>query len=134
MFFITSRPGLLAQNVFSYMVDEVPMTPKTPMPYSQIICDDHRTPGQILSLRSTFAFVSKNVYHKNCIFFGHFKVYGYSSMFLCHFYLACMKVQIAVVVTLTSALASHFKALCQSFLCYGQGTVRRAILYRNRSC
>ena len=33
-----------------------------------------------------------------------------------------------------SALVSHFKVLRQSFLCYGQGTVRRAILYRDRTC
>ena len=38
------------------------MTPKTPMPYSQIHYDDHRTPGQILSLRSAFAFVSMRVF------------------------------------------------------------------------
>ena len=29
--------------------------------------------------------------------------------------------------------ASHFKVLQQSFLCKGQGTVRLAVLYRNRS-
>ena len=47
-----------AEIMFCYPIDEVPMTPKTPMPYSQIHYDDHRTPGQILSLRSSFAFVS----------------------------------------------------------------------------
>ena len=31
-------------------------------------------------------------------------------------------------------IASHLKVLCQSFLCDGQGTVRQAILYGNRSC
>ena len=56
------------------------------------------------------------------------------------FYLACTKVQGAIVVTLTLALAwvwalaSHFTVLHQSFICYGQGTVRRAILYGDRSC
>ena len=52
-----------------------------------------------------------------------------------------MKVQSAMVVTLTSglvwawvlSLASHFKVLRQSLLCYGQGTatgtVRRAVMY-----
>ena len=29
---------------------------------------------------------------------------------------------------------SHFKALCQSFLCYGLGTARQAILLWDRSC
>ena len=39
-----------------------------------------------------------------------------------------------VTLTLASALVSHFKVLRQSFLCYGQGAVRRAILYGDRSC
>ena len=44
------------------------MTPKTPMPYSQIKYDDHRTPGQILSLRSSFAFVSIKKMYPNKLF------------------------------------------------------------------
>ena len=44
------------------------MTPKTPMPYSQIKYDDHRTPGQILSLRSSFAFVSIKKMYLNKLF------------------------------------------------------------------
>ena len=50
-----------------------------------------------------------------------------------------MIAQGAVVVTLTLALASvwaaHFKVLASKFfLCYGQDTVRRAVLYGDRSC
>ena len=50
------------------------------------------------------------------------------------------RAQRTIVVALTAAsawalaLASHFKVLCQSILCYGQGTVRGAILYGDRSC
>ena len=48
-----------------------------------------------------------------------------------------MKVQKAIVVIVTpgsaSALASHFKVLRHNILCYGQGTVRPAILYEDRS-
>ena len=43
----------------------------------------------------------------------------------------CTKVQRAIVVTLTWALASHFKVLRQSFFMLW---ARRAILYENRSC
>ena len=47
-----------------------------------------------------------------------------------------MKAQRTIVVSLMSvvALASHFYVLRQNFLCYDQGTVRRAILYGDRSC
>ena len=45
-----------------------------------------------------------------------------------------MNVQRALVVTLMSMLASHFKVLHQRFLCDGQGVVRQAILCANRSC
>ena len=47
-----------------------------------------------------------------------------------------MKEQEATVVSLTSvlALAPYFQVLCHSFLCDGQGTVKRAILYIDRSC
>ena len=53
--------------------------------------------------------------------------------------LVCMKVQRAIVVTLmlawALALMSHFKVLHQSFfLCNGQNTVRRVILYKDKSC
>ena len=46
-----------------------------------------------------------------------------------------MKIQRVIFVTLMSGsvLASHFKVLRQSFLCYGQGAVRRVVLYRYRS-
>ncbi|XP_052802430.1 serine/threonine-protein kinase greatwall-like [Mya arenaria] len=37
---------------------DVPMTPRTPMPYSLKNYNAHRTPGQILSLRSSLAFSS----------------------------------------------------------------------------
>ena len=67
------------------------MTPKTPMPYSQIVCDDHRTPGQILSLRSTFAFVSMNFYHNNCIFGDTLRCMGTSPCFSAIFSLAFSK-------------------------------------------
>ena len=38
------------------------------------------------------------------------------------------------ILTLTWAWVSHFKVLCQSFLCDGRGTDRRAILYKDRYC
>ena len=40
----------------------------------------------------------------------------------------------ALVLALVSAWASLFKVLHQSFLCYGPGTGRQAILYGDRSC
>ena len=45
------------------------------------------------------------------------------------------KVQRPIIVTLTSAsaLALHCKVLIKVFLCYGQGSVRQAILYRDMS-
>ena len=56
------------------------------------------------------------------------------------FYLACIKVQGALVVTILGALVSHFKVLRPIFFfffffffCDGQGTVRQANLYVDRS-
>ena len=65
------------------------------------------------------------VWYQLCIFYSGREI---------NFQLAFTKVQSAVVVSLTSAWVSHLKGLRQNFLYYGQGTVKWATLYGNRSC